>query len=359
VVCELFRFGETCTSRGETAAMSTRTRRHRLTGGTALFVVTAATLVVLFPTLRDVYAESTVVFDIAPGWLVAVLAAAAANLVATWALQRIVLRTERWVDIANAQLAGNAASHLLPAGSAAGAGVQLRMLTVAGFPLSTAMTSLGATSLIATVASLIVLPAIVLVATAAGSDVETHLIVAMLAGAAILAGVLGALVILVSRDPFWHRLARIVASVRQRVRRPVDEKELESRLLAERDLVRGALRDRSGTVVLTVVGRALADFTGFYLALRAVGSTVNPAAALAAFVVAEAAGMIPLTPGGVGFVEAGFTGVLVVAGASSEHARAAVAIYRLAGTWVPCCIGGLAYLWFRGRHRRANREGWA
>lgn len=61
--------------------------------------------------------------------------------------------------------------------------------------------------------------------------------------------------------------------------------------------------------------------------------------------------MIPLTPGGLGFVEAGLTSVLTVAGASEMHADLAVAIYRLMETWLPCIAAGVALWWFQRRHR--------
>ena len=85
--------------------------------------------------------------------------------------------------------------------------------------------------------------------------------------------------------------------------------------------------------------------------MRAAGAHVNPAAALAAFIVSNIAGMIPLTPGGLGFVEAGLSGVLTVAGATTMQADLTVATYRLAATWLPCLAAGVALAWFHRRHR--------
>jgi uncharacterized protein (TIRG00374 family) len=78
---------------------------------------------------------------------------------------------------------------------------------------------------------------------------------------------------------------------------------------------------------------------------------------LAAFIVSNVAGLIPVTPGGLGFVEAGLAGVLVVAGASRPDARLAVVTYRLAATWVPCVAGAVALALFHRRHRLRTRTG--
>ena len=84
---------------------------------------------------------------------------------------------------------------------------------------------------------------------------------------------------------------------------------------------------------------------------------MNPAAALAAFIVSNVAGLIPITPGGLGFVEAGMAGVLTLAGASDAQALLAVAAYRLVATWLPCAAGVVAFGWFKWRHRdRAVRD---
>jgi uncharacterized protein (TIRG00374 family) len=78
---------------------------------------------------------------------------------------------------------------------------------------------------------------------------------------------------------------------------------------------------------------------------------VNPAAVLAAFIVSNIAGMVPLTPGGLGFVEASLAGVLTVAGASDAHANLAVAMYRVGETWLPCVAGAIALFLFQRRNR--------
>jgi uncharacterized protein (TIRG00374 family) len=66
-------------------------------------------------------------------------------------------------------------------------------------------------------------------------------------------------------------------------------------------------------------------------------------------------GSIPITPGGIGFVELGLTGALVAFGASNDEAVAATLIYRFL-TIVPTIVFGMiaAATWKLG-HRPRDR----
>ena len=75
----------------------------------------------------------------------------------------------------------------------------------------------------------------------------------------------------------------------------------------------------------------LTVFLVLAVSLRAVGIThaeVTIVEAFAAWTLARILGAIPITPGGVGFVELGLTAVLVAFGASNAEAVAGTMIYR-------------------------------
>jgi uncharacterized protein (TIRG00374 family) len=316
-----------------------------------LFAVTVVALVVMWPSLASVYGELGTIAEVSPGWLAAIAVVVVLQMIANWELYRIVMRTSRWFDIAAPQLAGNAASHLLPGGNAIGAGLQVRMLRTAGFSMSQIVPALGAAGVLGTVAGFIALPVVVLAASAAGSHVESSLVAAMWIGAALLSVLLVAIVVIASRDRPWRLVASAVSAARSRLGRPSIASEIEKRLLRERDSIAGAIRDRAALVGLIALARPVFDYLALLLSLRAVGADVNPAAVLAAFIVSNIAGMIPLTPGGLGFVEASLAGVLTVAGASDLHANLAVATYRVGETWLPCIAGAVSFVWFERRHR--------
>ena len=65
------------------------------------------------------------------------------------------------------------------------------------------------------------------------------------------------------------------------------------------------------------------DYLALLAALRAVGANPQPSLVLLAYTAAELLALIPLTPGGLGFVEAGLVGTLTVAGVPGGDALTA------------------------------------
>jgi len=61
-------------------------------------------------------------------------------------------------------------------------------------------------------------------------------------------------------------------------------------------------------------------------------------------------GLLPFTPGGLGFVEAGLAATLSAAGISTGDALIATLVYRLLTFWLPIPLGAVAAYGFRRRH---------
>jgi uncharacterized protein (TIRG00374 family) len=333
------------------AAAPLTTRRAPLVRQLVLLVATGVALVLVAPVLVKVYGHIGDAFAVAPVWLGLIAALIVAHFLSVWALHRVILRTSNRFDIATSQLAANATSHVAPAGSAVGAGLQVRMLTVAGFPVSRVATALAASTVLGTVAGYIVLPLTVLVASALGGQVPPRLVTAMWSATALLAALLLVAVILAARDRPWRRIAAVAAWVRGLFGRPVDAAGLGDRLIAERDLIRQALRRQAAFVAVLALAQPLTDFAALYVALRAVGAHLGAATTMAAFVVSNVAGLVPVTPGGLGFVEAGLAHVLAMGGATRPEAHVAIVVYRLMATWLPCLAGFAALGLFHLRHR--------
>jgi putative heme transporter len=96
-------------------------------------------------------------------------------------------------------------------------------------------------------------------------------------------------------------------------------------------------------ITVATLANHLTVFLVLLVSLRAVGiprSHVTIVEAFAAWALSRVLGTIPLTPGGVGFVELGLTGVLVAFGASNAEAVAATLIYRFL-IMVPTIVLGL------------------
>jgi uncharacterized protein (TIRG00374 family) len=91
-------------------------------------------------------------------------------------------------------------------------------------------------------------------------------------------------------------------------------------------------------------------------ALVAAGSRPRASLVLLAYVAAVVLGMFPLTPGGLGFVEAGLAAMLILAGVPGPAATLATLAYRLVSYWLPILAGPVAFALYQRRasHWRAR-----
>ena len=120
----------------------------------------------------------------------------------------------------------------------------------------------------------------------------------------------------------------------------------------ERQLLLRFLGPRWLRAVAWTGGKVGFDYLSLLAALLAVGAEPRPALVVLAFVAAMVLASIPITPGGLGFVEAGLTATLTVSGIQAAAASAATLAYRLVSDWLPLLAGIPAYLVFRQRHGR-------
>lgn len=125
--------------------------------------------------------------------------------------------------------------------------------------------------------------------------------------------------------------------------------DLDVRLLAHRDAIRQVLGAQWHWAVLLSAGRLLFDYLCLIFALRAAGSRPHASLVLLAYAAAGIVGMIPITPGGLGIVEASLSGLLVLAGVNASQAFLATLAYRLASYWLPLLVGPVAYALYRRR----------
>lgn len=323
-------------------------------GRIALMTLTAVSLYVFAPSLVEVYSSWDTLVTINPSWLVAIFGAQLLSFVCIWWLQTIVLRTTEWFPVVTSQLAGNAFSRVVPGGAAAGVALQMRMLTKGGVDTTTAASSLTAVSLLTT-GTVFALPILAVPAILAGTPVRGQLLTAVWLGLVFFVVLMAVGVWLLRSDRPLVVIGRAVQSVRNRLLRhhaPVHD--LPERLILERVMVRRALGESKRDALLATIGRSLFDYLALLAALAAVGAHPNPSLVLLAFVTASVLGMIPITPGGLGFVEAGLTATLALAGIGAPEAILATGAYRLASFWLPLPAGLVAWIAFRIRIGRPD-----
>ena len=315
-----------------------------------MVVVAGVTIYLVFPSLAEVFSSFPKLTQIDPVWFAAAFVLQVAHFACTISLQRIALRTKAWYSVATSQLAGNAISLIVPGGAAFGAATQFRMLAAAGNDPATAVGGLTAFSLLG-IGGLLALPLFVLPAILAGTPIASGLEHAALLGLAafVLFAGFGALVLVADRPMCWA--GQVVQAVRNRVkRRSPPMTGLPDRLVFERNRIREVLGERWKAAMLLSSGRLAFDFGTLLACIRATGAKPNPSLVLLAYAVAGLLALMPITPGGLGIVEAGLSALLILAGVPGGDAVVATLAYRILSYWLPMFAGPVAYVLFRVRY---------
>jgi uncharacterized protein (TIRG00374 family) len=329
-------------------------RRLVSPGRIVALLVALIGLYVVWPSLVAVFGSVGELAHVNPVWFVVMAALETASFVCMWALIGLCLRSRRYFLIGTSQLAGNAISRVVPGGNAVGAALQYRLLAGGGLEPTQIATGLTAASLI-NFATLLALPVLSVPAILGGVAVDRGLAKAawLGVGAFVLLVSGGAVLLLADRPIAWS--ARTIQRIRNTVvRRRPPMAGLEERLTRERDTVRATLGRHWAQAILRSAGNVLFDYLALLAALVAAGSRPRASLVLLAYVGAVVLGMIPITPGGLGFVEAGLAAMLVLAGVPGAQATLATLAYRLVSYWGPVAAGPIAYAFYR---RRAPR--WA
>ena len=315
------------------------------------FAVAGIGLYIVWPSLMAVLASWPRLRDVNPGWFAAMLLLEVGSFACAWLLQHVALQSHAWFRIAASQLASNAVSRVLPGGAATGGALQFQMLVGSGGMDATRVaTGLTVASLTST-AVLFALPVLTVPVMIWGAPVPRELRSAALLGLGLSLLMVGAGAVLLTADRPLRFLGRVVERFAMAVRRKhPPARGLPERLVRERDLVREHLGSRWWAAVLYAVGNWLLDFGALLAALVALGTRPRPSLVLLAYVVSAVLGMIPITPGGLGFVEAGLTATLVLAGVSAGDAAIATLAYRLVAYWLPLPAGLFAYALYRRRY---------
>jgi uncharacterized protein (TIRG00374 family) len=333
--------------RGEQAAPA----RGRLRRTVFWLAVTGISLYLVAPSLIDVFGSWQDLDRLSPAWLAAMLGLQTLTLACLWALQHIALRAPPWPAVVTSQLAGNALAKIAPGGGALGAALQYRMLVKAGVPTNRAVSGLTAANLL-TFAVVLALPVLAIPAIVRGG-VSRSLIEATVIGLVVLVALFAVGTVMIALDGPLAWVGRLIQRIRNRLRRSAEPlRRLPERLLRERDRIVGTIGPRWKRSLAATAGRWAFDYATLLAALAAIGSHPRPSLVLLAFCAAQILAQIPITPGGLGFVEAGLTAMLALAGVSAGAAVLATFAYRLFSYWLPLPVGLVAFGWHARRYGR-------
>lgn len=318
-----------------------------------VFLTLGVLAIYLFsPQILDVVSSAPRLLDIRPRWFVAMFLLETASFACMWWLTRIVLPGVSWFVAATSQLVSNAVSRVVPAGAAVGGATLYRMLSVSGVSQAKAGGALAATSIIST-GALFAIPTTSLVLALLGAPIPEDLWPAAVAGGVMFVALvgIGAIAVLFDR-PLWivsGLVDRVVQFMAQRWGRQTGFRREE--MLEQRDALVEVVGPKWPQAITAAAGNWAFDYLTLVAALYAVGADPRLSLVLLAYAGAAVLAMIPITPGGLGFVEAGLIPMLVLSGTSAQNALLAAFAYRVFSLWLPILLGPGALLAYRRRFR--------
>jgi uncharacterized protein (TIRG00374 family) len=318
-----------------------------------LLAITGVSLYLLAPALLEVFGAFDELDDISPLWFAGMIILQTGSYACMWAIQKISVRSERWGPVITSQLASNSFGRVVPGGVAAAGAMQYAMLARGGVPSAAAASGMTASSLLV-FGTLLAMPLLAVPAIVTGVAVDPRLARAAEAGAVIFVAMIALGVWCVVRDKPLEVIGKAAQAARNRLmrkREPITG--LPEKLLRERDTVVRVLGDRWWEALLFASGRWVLDYLTLLAALYAVGANPRASLVLLAFFAAQLLGTLPLTPGGLGFVEAGLTGTLALAGVGAGAAVVATLAYRLVSFWLPIPAGGAAAIIHKRKYGEA------
>ncbi len=246
-----------------------------------------------------------------------------------------------------------AISNGVPAGGAFGLAVQYAMLAtykVPGTVATSAITAVGLWSMFVSLG----LPILGIAAlSVSGGDLE-YAWVAPLGLAILVVGITA--FVLVMRSPslalkVGHLANKVIGPFRGRIS-ALKDLDVVGPITKFRTDMYGLLKSRWGRITIAQLSVIMTQFLILYVALRGVQGWDKPGtsviAAFGAFATSQIMLMVPITPGGLGTVDALMISLLQSVGVSAGDATAADLVWR-AASYVPQIIIGIIALvtWFR------------
>jgi uncharacterized protein (TIRG00374 family) len=326
--------------------LSKRRLRPRLLAAAGVLAVVVA-VVVLLPGLGGLRARLS---HAAPGWL---LLGAVAKLLSgvgyVMAFRMIFCRRMGWrvsYEVGMSELAANA---LVPTGGAGGLALgawALRRGGMAADEIARRSVAFFLLTSVPNVTGVVVIGAALAIGVLGG---EGNLLLTALPAAVAAAAV--ALTLLAGRFA-RRRGAPADRGAPQAFSRRA--RALRASLAALADGVGEAvalLREANATLILGLFAYLAFDVMVLWATFHAIGPAPPPGVLAMGYLIGELGGLIPV-PGGIGGIDAGLVGTLVLYHVPLTAAAGAVLAYRAIALWIPAIVGSAAFVALRRRLRR-------
>jgi uncharacterized protein (TIRG00374 family) len=114
------------------------------------------------------------------------------------------------------------------------------------------------------------------------------------------------------------------------------------------------VRSRNGLVIAGSLGYWAWDNAVLWATFHAFGYSPPITVILMGYLIGQLGGLLPL-PGGLGGIDGGLIGTLIVYGTPAAVTAAAVLVYRLILFWLPLLVGAVAFTTLRRWLNRPDR----
>ena len=324
--------------------MSPRTRNLVFGAlGLAVVVVTFAVVLPRIANYRDVW---DVVKTLDAAWLLVLSGAVVLNIVTYAPPWMVALPGLPFRQALPFTQASTAFTYIAPGGGIVGMAGSFGLLRAWGFESGEVARAVAITGIWNQLSNLL-LPVVAVTLLSIEGGQDAVLTTAAVVGAVVFTVVVGALVLILWTDGLAGSVGALAERVVNRVLRAIRRGPVDGwadGLVRFRQDTVGLIQRRWWLLTLAAIAGNLTVFLVLLVSLRAVGITASEVTWIEAFAgwsLARALQLIPLTPGGVGPVELGLTGILVGLGGANAEVVAAVLVYR-AFTVIPTLILGLA-----------------
>jgi uncharacterized protein (TIRG00374 family) len=238
-------------------------------------------------------------------------------------------------------LAAAAVAHVIPAGTLGSAGIGYRLFTAEGIKGNDAAVMMATKGLGSTVVLNVLLWLSLVVSIPLAGFHPIYVTVAVIGAVLLLA--IAALALGITRGA--RRASRILRAVGDKLPGLTGER-LERTVLDTAASLSALARDRR-VLAWSLTWASLnwlLDAASLWCFVAAFGRLLNPVELFAAYGIANVAGALPVTPGGLGVVDSLAPLLLVSFGLTRSVATLGVLAWRLVNFWLPIPAGAIAYV---------------
>ncbi len=313
--------------------------------GVLIFALVLIVEYLVVPELVSASKDLSLLGQVNPAWLVAGVILEGLSLFCYGLLTQALLppgaRNPGLSRLFRIDLAAAAVAHVIPAGTLGSAGIGYRLFTDEGIKGNDAAVMMATKGLGSTVVLNVLLWLSLVISIPLAGFHPIYVTVAVIGAVLLLA--IAALFVGITRGA--GRASRILHAVGDRIPGMSGDR-LEQAVLDTATKLSALARDRR-TLVLSLTWAALnwlLDAASLWCFVAAFGKFVNPVELFAAYGIANVAGALPLTPGGLGVVDSIAPLLLISFGVTRSVATLGVLSWRLVNFWLPIPVGAIAYV---------------